>query len=712
MPDSSTRPPVIRFGVFEVDLRAGELRRNGSKVKLQEQPFQILAMLLERPGELVTREEIQKKLWSEDTFVDFEHSLATAVKKLREALGDSADNPRFVETLPRRGYRFIYPVAPVSPPASAVGAGLVPAQGRPQGAPLRRRFVVIAAGVVLVLLASSAYWLTRPLPPPRVTNAVRIARLHGGTWFANLLTDGVRLYFTDWLGDRSVIMQVPIAGGEAVPIPTPFRYAEAMDISLKRSELLLAGGDSYGPEMPLWALPLVGGSPRRVGGLVGSGVWSPDGKKLLWVKGSELYLAKDDGTDSRKLASAMGQIYFANWSPDGATIRFNADDPKQGTSILFEISAGGSNLRRLLPGWSKPTGGEAGGIWSPDGKYFIFSGFPEITRALRQDLWAIQEKAGLFRKQHLQPERLTTGPVCYICPLPSLNGKKLFAIGWLDRGELVRYEDKPQRFVTLLPGISASDVDFSRDGQWVVYATYKEFNLWRSKADGSERLQLTFPPMRALLPRWSPDGKRIAFMGSTPGKPSKIHMVSTEGGTPQQIIPAEQGDENPNWSPDGHQLLFRRVPVNSSRPPTLCLLDLRTKQVSTIPNSEGQDWPLWARDGRYVVATKDENRKLVLFDLTTHRPVELATAPGGFSFPNLSRDGKWVYLWADFAEGRKGIYRVRLADHRVELVVSDKEVGRIWGNSGGWVGLAPDDSPLVMRDISLTEIYAFDWEAP
>ncbi len=110
MPHSSPSPPVIRFGVFDVDLRSGELRKSGVRIKLQEQPFQILAMLLERPGEIVTREEIQKKLWSEDTFVDFEHSLATAVKKVREALDDSADNPRFIETMPRRGYRFIAPV--------------------------------------------------------------------------------------------------------------------------------------------------------------------------------------------------------------------------------------------------------------------------------------------------------------------------------------------------------------------------------------------------------------------------------------------------------------------------------------------------------------------------------------------------------------------------------------------------------------------------
>ena len=131
VPTAPPGPRTIRFGVFELDLKAGELRKQGLKIKLQEQPFQILVMLLERPGEVVTREEIQQKLWPADTFVDFEHGINAAVKRLREALDDSADNPRFVETLPRRGYRFIAPVD--------VGAGLVPAQsGRPQGAPLQK----------------------------------------------------------------------------------------------------------------------------------------------------------------------------------------------------------------------------------------------------------------------------------------------------------------------------------------------------------------------------------------------------------------------------------------------------------------------------------------------------------------------------------------------------------------------------------------------
>ena len=107
MPGQTPIAGVVRFAAFEVDLRTGELRKHGMRIKLQDQPFQILAMLLERPGELVTREQIHQKLWAADTFVDFDHSVNTAIRRLRDALGDTAETPRFIETLPRRGYRFI-----------------------------------------------------------------------------------------------------------------------------------------------------------------------------------------------------------------------------------------------------------------------------------------------------------------------------------------------------------------------------------------------------------------------------------------------------------------------------------------------------------------------------------------------------------------------------------------------------------------------------
>jgi DNA-binding winged helix-turn-helix (wHTH) protein len=125
MPVPQNNSRIARFGVFELDLSAGELRKNGVKLRLQEQPFQVLALLLERAGDIVTREELQQKLWPSDTFVDFDHSLNTAINKVREALGDSASSPRYVETLARRGYRFIAPLQTESAKDSADGARAV-----------------------------------------------------------------------------------------------------------------------------------------------------------------------------------------------------------------------------------------------------------------------------------------------------------------------------------------------------------------------------------------------------------------------------------------------------------------------------------------------------------------------------------------------------------------------------------------------------------
>src|SRR5947209_17443700 len=145
------------FGAFEVDWEAGEVRKHGIRLKLQEQPFQVLALLLRRPGQVVTREELRTQLWSADTFVDFEHGLNSAINKLREALGDSADNPRFVETLPRRGYRFIAPVTGVDGTTRGTATG-VSAIARPRG---RKVVVKVAVLVLAAGIAGGLLWRAR-----------------------------------------------------------------------------------------------------------------------------------------------------------------------------------------------------------------------------------------------------------------------------------------------------------------------------------------------------------------------------------------------------------------------------------------------------------------------------------------------------------------------------------------------------------------------
>jgi serine/threonine protein kinase/Tol biopolymer transport system component len=597
-------------------------------------------------------------------------------------------------------------------PAVPVGADLRVSRlaGTHVGAPLRWAAIALASAVVIAG-AVLAYWLMRPPIPPRITRTVQLTN-DGRTKVGPLVTDGTRLYFREGYADgRTVLVQLSAAGGEAVPFPTPFEGENVipLDISPDGSEMLVGTSKGTETEFPLWILPVLGGSPRRVGGAMVSlgAAWSPDGGRIVYTRGSDLYVMKNDGTDAHKLVSVPGAPSIPDWSPDGRRLRFTLGDPQGKGSSIWEVSADGTDPHPLLPGW-RNSPYEFYGNWTPDGRYYIFDS--------QLDLWAIRETSGLFRRARPQPVQLTSGPTRY-WGIPSRDGKKLFVDGFQSRGELTRYDAKSRQFVPYLSGISASEVAFSRDGQWVAYVTYPEAILWRCKLDGSQRIQLTVPPLYPLLPRWSPDGKRIAFMAQTPGKTWKIYVVSMEGGTLQQLMPGERNEADPHWSPDGNSILFGRWPnYVIPEPPEakgLHLLDLKTNQVSKIPGSEGLYSPRWSLDGRYVATLDFESKKLMLFDFVTGQREELVSSQGGLGFPNWSHDGKYVYVGGSLTKDNSGIFRVRISDHKIERVVTFKELGPIGGVSGGWWnGLAPDDSLLVMRDRSTDELYALEWEAP
>ena len=595
-----------------------------------------------------------------------------------------------------------------------------------------RRLAIALVGAALLAATVLAYWLTRPLPPPRITRTVQLTN-NGRSKGGPLLTDGPRLYFLQDTGaPRMTLVQVSTPGGETAPVPTPFegQALGLMDVSPNGSELLLGSRVATETEVPLWILPALGGSPRRAGDALvnllwlseqgGGGsvipafgaAWSPDGQKIAYARGKDLSVMKANGSDSHELVALDGTPAFPRWSPDGKRIRFTLLDLQTSKAYsLWEVDADGSHLHPLLPGWNTPPA-ECCGNWTPDGKYYLF----RARRGGAADIWAMREASGPFHNGPVAPVQLTTATMLLGSLLPGRDGKRIYVLGTQHRGELMRFDARNRELAPYLSGVSASEVAFSRDGDWVCYSTYPEGILWRSKLDGSQKLQLTLAPMVAILPRWSADSKHIAFMTWTAGEPHKTYVVSSEGGTPQQLIPGERNEADPQWSPDGNSILFGRFPnYVIPEPPedkALYLLDLKTSQVSKIPGSEGLYSPRWSPDGRLVATLDFDSKKLILFDLPTRKQEVLVSSEGGLGFPSWSHDGKYVYVTGTLTSGNGGIFRVRVSDHKIDWAVTDKELGHIRGVSGDWFGLAPDDSLLVMRDHSTTEVYALEWEAP
>jgi len=338
---------------------------------------------------------------------------------------------------------------------------------------------VLAFG--LVIGSALLYWLARrPLPAPKVERYTQLT--NDGRAKGRMVTDGARLYFNEVAGgNAAALAQVATTGGETALVPTPFPNVALWDIAPDHSQLLVSGFSGNEPEHPLWTLPLPVGTPRRLGDLVGHDAsWSPDQQHIVYSHGTDLYTAKGDGADARKLITVSGELSWPRWSPNGKIVRFSVYDPG-GTSSIWEVGADGNNLHRLLESWNKPAA-ECCGNWTADGYYYVF----QSTRNGSTSIWALRQSAGILRKRVGDPVLLTAGPINYFLPAPSLDGKKLFVIGDQPRGELMKYDMKTSQFVPYLSGISAFGVSFSSDGNWVAYVTFPEGTLWRMRTDGSD----------------------------------------------------------------------------------------------------------------------------------------------------------------------------------------------------------------------------------
>ncbi len=698
---------------------------------MQAQPFRVLVCLLERPGEVVTREEIQQRLWGTDTIVDFDHSLGTAINKLRESLGDSAENPRFIETLARRGYRFIAPVTvvgagaaekiPVGPDftsealrADAGAAGVHGPPGTIAARPPRRWLAIALAAAAAVVLAAGGYLagiLEKPsyTAPPRITQVTFSGRVGPGDplfeSFAGTATDGSRIYFSQIENGRAMLAQALIADGETSTLPLPDELAAPSlgDISPDGSRLLLRNHLATAPEQALWIVSTTGGTARRIPGIVAhDATWMPDGQRILYASGDDLYIARDNGSESHKFAALPGRAFWLRWSPDGTRLRLTLLNSETHTSALWEVASDGSGAHILLPDWTSAPAAECCGSWTDDGRYYVF----QSARDGNSNIWAIPEHGSLFGRPQ-PPIPITNGPLDYQAPITERGGRRTFFIGLNTRSELLRYDRSASMFVPNGGGLSnALRVEYSRDGYWVAWIRQDDGSVWRSRSDGTGRLQLTGRPMQVFMMHWSPDARQLVLMGRQPGKPWEVYTMDADGGHLQEVLHEDRSEADPDWSPDAKTLVFGRLPdlmAEAEQPKAIYTVDLARHAMTKLPGSDGLFSPRWSADGKYIAALSIDQKKLMLYDVAAKNWRVLAEQ--NIADPAWSHDDTAIYFH-DFAQADQPIYRVAVPGGQVERVADLHDLRSANVVDYRFAGLAPGDVPLVSARLSTANIYA------
>ena len=700
---SAPDAPRYRFGTFELNAHSGELRRNGSKVRLQDQPFLVLRKLLESAGTVVSREDLHAALWPADTFVDFDTSLNTAIKRLREVLGDSADTPVFIETVPRRGYRFLAPVQVIHNGLSPVPS----APGVSQSRVGRLRWGLVLSGLLLAAaIGGLIVALRSPTATPRVLDSTQLT--FDGIGKGNIRFRGGKIYFNEQMSDRVTLAEIPAVGGAATLLGTGLYPT---DVSPDGSRLLVAApgaSESKGP-VPLAIVDLASGSLQNLKAIeCDDASWAPGGK-LIYSAAGDVFLADPDGSNRHKLFSISGRVFHMRFSPDGARLRFsvvNLSAEMASESTIWETRADGSGLHQILTEMQDYPG-RCCGEWSLDGRYYFF----ETTLNGGARIWALPEHHSFWTKTPL-PVPLTTVPPNFYMGALSEDGKKLFVSAAQPRAELARYDSRSRQFVPFLSGLSAGDVEGSRDAQFLTYVRYPEMTLWRSKADGSEAVQLTGPSLRATLPHWSPDGEQIAFSASRPDRPWSIFLISSAGGPAEQITNGSLSDLDPTWSPDGSTIAYGQTRRDGSKQTvSIQLLNLRSRETTALPGSDGICCPRWSPDGRFLLASHATYEDLLLYEFATKKWAVVAKGLGSIGYMEWTDGGKNI-IFDTLMVPEPAFYRLRTSDLRLDTVVKLGDIRRYFGPFGPWTGAAPDGSPLLVRDISNEEIYSLDLDLP
>lgn len=586
MKSSSTARRSLRFGAFEVDLQAGLVRKHGIRVRIQHQPLKVLAALLDRPGEVVTREELRHMLWPADTYVDFEQGLNAAVTRLRQALSDSADTPRFIETHARTGYRFIAPVEVVSDANQSPPHANIAIVGRAVSFS-RDRLPWLAVGLFsTLLLVSSVIWLAlRHTAKPEIPlKPIPLTSYSGVESMPSFSPDGNQVAFQWAQGNGEPHIYIKLIGsGDPLRLTSGAggEYGPAWSRDGRQIAFIRGLGQ---PRISVFVVPSLGGIERKAGEFSCSSRppdflkaltpsrwidWLPDGKHLVVSAddpdfGHGLFLLSLDTGDRRSITnlSADGKINARNpsVSPDGRNIAFcRMSAPLMGELYTVPLSADlqAGEPRRL----TSIVGHCAMPTWTPNGREIVFQSTKDGDTAL----WRIALDGGST------PRRLAAPGTEVVHPAVSQRGTLAYARAFVDdniwRQQLLSRPGTVQEPVSLIASTAkdASPHYSPADGRIAFMSTRSgNWEIWVCGNDGRHCVQLTaMNGPETGSPQWSPDGKRIAFNSAADGN-FNIYVIDADGGPARRLTDNPAGDNLPSWSADGKWIYFRSTRTGKS----------------------------------------------------------------------------------------------------------------------------------------------------
>jgi serine/threonine protein kinase len=566
-------------------------------------------------------------------------------------------------------------------PVSSQPRGLFASRLVRYGLPL---LLVAAAVVAAILLTPES--ATGPLDSTQITFSADPKE-------PPLFTDGSRLYFTS----RGVPSEMAVSGGAIAPMKILNPGMVVLDVSADASKVL-ALQPALNDETrrgTLWEAPVFGGSPRKLNDhLAQVARWSPDGRLIAFADRQSLYLCDADGTNERKIWEAPNYPYILSFSPDGTRLSVSVD--KGTVYTLWMLKADGGNPHQLELDWPSKTNIWEG-QWTPDGRHFTFLSDRE---GLVNAYELITPRWYEFWKRPTAV-RITGNQVKIEGAIPSHDGKSLFTLGRLEQGAMQALDTHAQKFIPFLGGLSALEFAISPNRQWMVYTEYPTMHLWKSRLDGSDRVQLT--NSLAYWARWSPDGKSIAFMDW-----KKIYIISADGGVPQAIPPSDGDQVAPSWSPDGRSLYFNNFPYPGHPIKGIQILDLATQKISLMPGSTGYYVPSWSPDGKYMVAMAQNPSRMVLYSAETKQWRDLKQFEISWGYWVWAADSKSIYMAPTISE--VGIYQLTVPDGKWTKLSGMDGVTLRGLAPDSYVSLTPDGQPALMSDTGVAQIYSLHWK--